>query len=101
MLLGELMYQSHLSYTACGLGSDGTDRIVRLVHAAGPAKGLYGARISGGGSGGTVVILGRRDAGSAIEQIAEAYEQATGYRPYIFSGSGAGAAEFGTRTIHI
>lgn len=25
-VLGELMYQSHASYGACGLGSDGTDR---------------------------------------------------------------------------
>lgn len=98
-LLGELMYQSHLSYTACGLGSSGTDRIVRLVQSAGPAHGLYGARISGGGSGGTVVILGSRGAGSAIEQVAAAYEKATGHRPYIFSGSAAGAAEFGTRKI--
>jgi len=101
MLLGELMYQSHLSYTACGLGSAGTDRIVDLVRSAGATHGLYGARISGGGSGGTVVILGRRDAGSAIAQIAAAYEKETGYRPYIFSGSAAGAAEFGTRKIQL
>jgi galactokinase len=101
MLLGELMYQSHLSYTACGLGSAGTDRIVQMVRSAGPAQGLYGARISGGGSGGTVVILGRRDAGSAMDQIAAAYETERGYRPYIFSGSAAGAAEFGTRKIQL
>ena len=100
MQLGELMYASHRSYTACGLGSSGTDRLVDLVQSTGPAHGLYGARISGGGSGGTVVILGRRDAAPAIEQIAGAYEKATGYRPYIFSGSAAGSAEFGTRTIH-
>ena len=35
-LLGELMYQSHASYSACGLGSDGTDRLVDMVRAAGP-----------------------------------------------------------------
>ena len=29
--LGELMYQSHTSYSLCGLGSSGTDRLVRLV----------------------------------------------------------------------
>lgn len=27
-MLGELMYQSHASYSACGLGSQGTDRWV-------------------------------------------------------------------------
>jgi L-arabinokinase len=35
-LLGELMYQSHASYSACGLGSDGTDRLVELIREAGP-----------------------------------------------------------------
>jgi L-arabinokinase len=29
--LGELMYQSHSSYSACGLGSPGTDRLVELA----------------------------------------------------------------------
>ena len=30
-LLGELMFQSHASYTTCGLDSAGTDRLVELV----------------------------------------------------------------------
>lgn len=94
-LLGELMYQSHASYSACGLGSAGTDLLVRLVRDAGSRRGLYGARITGGGSGGTVAVLGRRDAASAIKDIAETYYEQTGYRPHIFSGSSAGAAAFG------
>src|SRR5689334_19397279 len=48
-LLGELMFQSHGSYGACGLGSDGTDLIVELVRTRGVAEGLYDAKISGGG----------------------------------------------------
>ena len=35
--LGELMYASHASYSACGLGSDGTDQLVALVREAGPS----------------------------------------------------------------
>ena len=93
--LGELMYQSHASYSACGLGCEGTDLLVDLVRQAGPAKGLFGAKITGGGSGGTVAVLGRRGAGGAIQAIAEEYERQTGYRPYIFSGSSPGAAAFG------
>src|SRR5438132_7087778 len=81
MDLGELMYQSHESYSACGLGSQGTDLIVNLVREAGPGSGLYGARITGGGSGGTVAIVGRSDAGPAISKIVETYEDTTGYRP--------------------
>jgi L-arabinokinase len=95
VLLGELMYQSHASYSACGLGSDGTDRLVELVRAAGSGAGLYGARITGGGSGGTVAVLGRRDARSSIEKISEQYAQETGHQPYIFQGSSPGAAAFG------
>jgi galactokinase len=94
-LLGELMYESHASYSACGLGSTGTDLLVRLVREAGPHRGLYGARITGGGSGGTVAVLAGREASSAIRAIAEEYAEQTGYRPHIFSGSSPGAAEFG------
>src|SRR5260370_28490497 len=47
--LGQLMYESHDSYSACGLGSEGTDLLVKLVRKAGPAHGLYGPRITGGG----------------------------------------------------
>ena len=52
-------FKSHVSYGECGLGSDGTDRLVALVRlhmmaarAAGQEPLLYGAKITGGGSGG-------------------------------------------------
>ncbi|KAG8491107.1 hypothetical protein CXB51_014251 [Gossypium anomalum] len=64
--LGELLYQCHYSYSACGLGSDGTDRLVQLVQEMQHGKAsrvddgtLYGAKITGGGSGGTVCVVGR------------------------------------------
>src|SRR5262249_3057106 len=94
-LLGEIMYQSHASYSACGLGSSGTDLLVRLVREAGPKHGLYGAKITGGGSGGAVAVLGRSDAGEAILEVAKRYRRETGYQPYIFHGSSPGAAVFG------
>lgn len=94
-LAGELMYQSHASYSACGLGCSGTDALVEQVRAAGPSRGLFGAKMTGGGSGGTVAVLGRSDTGAVIDAIAEAYRQRTGYRPRVFSGSSPGAAAFG------
>jgi galactokinase len=97
--LGELMYESHASYAACGLGSPGTDRLVELVRAEGPAAGLYGARITGGGCGGTVAVIGRKDASAAIARVARAYGQATGYEPHVFSGSSPGVATFGAQSI--
>ena len=44
--MGALMFESHASYSACGLGSDGTDQLVQLVTAAGPAQGCFGAKIT-------------------------------------------------------
>jgi L-arabinokinase len=94
--LGALMYASHASYSACGLGSDGTDELVRLVREAGGAARLYGAKITGGGSGGTVAVLGHRDAEAAIDEVATAYASATGNTPLVISGSSPGAGAFGT-----
>ena len=97
--LGALMYESHASYGACGLGSPGTDRLVELVRAEGPAGGLYGARITGGGSGGTVAVIGRKDASVGIRRVAEAFERATGHVPYVFAGSSHGVRTFGAPSI--
>jgi galactokinase len=63
--LGELVYESHASYSGCGLGSDGNDRLVALAREAGPARGIDGAKITGGGSGGTVALLADAEAGDA------------------------------------
>lgn len=60
--MGELMYQSHVSYTACGLGHKKTDQLVQMIRQH-RANGVYGAKITGGGSGGTVCILCDGDKG--------------------------------------
>ena len=65
----------------------------------GPAAGLFGAKITGGGSGGTVAILGRADAGSAVAEIARRYHEQTGREPYVFAGSSIGACDFGVPTF--
>lgn len=68
-------WQCHDSYSACGIGSDGTDRLVRLVQNMENLKSsktengtLYGAKITGGGSGGTVCVIGKSSLRSS-EQI--------------------------------
>lgn len=94
-LMGDLMYQSHASYSACGLGTPETDLLVRLVRDTGAKNRLYGARITGGGSGGTVAVIGRRDAGDSIAKVAERYAEETSHQPYVFSGSSPGSAAFG------
>lgn len=96
--LGELMYQSHDAYTECGLGSTATSLIVDLVRSLGPASGLFGAKITGGGAGGTVAILGLRTAKDTFEAaVVDAYAQKRGLatKPYVFVGSSLGADAFG------
>jgi galactokinase len=98
--LGELMFQSHLSYTDCGLGSQATDAIVKLVRDLSD-DGLFGARITGGGSGGTVAVLGRRGSQSAIEKLRHRFQIETGHLPLVISGSSAGASIFDHLKVRI
>src|SRR5205823_3240880 len=100
LLLGELMYQSHASYGACGLGSAGTDCLVSLVRAGGPPAGLYGAKITGGGSGGVVAILARAGSREAVEGIAREYESLTGRSAMVLGGSSDGAVRFGVLRLY-
>ncbi|XP_042452174.1 L-arabinokinase-like isoform X2 [Zingiber officinale] len=102
--LGQLMYQCHYSYSECGLGSDGTERIVKLVqemqHRRASRDGgmsLFGAKITGGGSGGSVCVIGRNCISSSEEilEIQQRYKAETGYLPIIFEGSSPGAGKFG------
>ena len=92
------MYASHASYSACGLASDGTDLLVEMVRERGPAAGLYGAKITGGGSGGTVAVLAT--AGSARSST-QSRDATTGDRPRrrVFAGSSSGARAFGVHTL--
>jgi galactokinase len=93
--LGRRMYESHASYSACGLGSDGTDELVARARQAGVRRGVYGAKITGGGSGGTVALLTRSDAGDVVEEIAARYAACTGRTAAVFSGSSPGAMASG------
>ena len=96
--LGELMYQSHDAYTECGLGSTATSLIVDLVRELGPASGLFGAKITGGGAGGTVAVLGLSSAADMFKRhVVDAYAElrSPAEPPYVFVGSSPGADAFG------
>jgi L-arabinokinase len=97
--MGELMYQSHYAYTECGLGAQATDLLVGLCRRQGVANGIYGAKITGGGAGGTVAILADTKAGSAIRQIFKDYSDARLGNPYLFEGSSDGADSYGIATL--
>ena len=52
--LGNLMAESHKSYSDCGLGTAPTDHLVSLLN---KNHGIIGAKISGGGGGGSISVL--------------------------------------------
>lgn len=67
--IGELMLLSHASYNAMGLGTPETDAMVQEVMKLGPSESIFGARISGPGCGGTVVILCETTALPVLESL--------------------------------
>jgi len=94
-LMGDLMYQSHYAYTECGLGAHATDYLVNLCRRQGIAAGIYGAKITGGGAGGAVVLLADANAGDKIQQLFNDYLEAGLGNPYLFEGSSDGADSYG------
>jgi L-arabinokinase len=90
--MGILMMRSHESYSAVGLGNEYTDKIVEMIRDAGPAHGVFGARVSGGGNGGTVCILSYGKEGkNAVKEIYRKYKQIKKQKLFFFSGSSHGA----------
>ena len=60
---------------------------------------LLGAKVTGGGAGGTVAVLGRKDARPAFDRVVSRYAAARGIAPYVFEGSSMGADQFGIKTL--
>jgi galactokinase len=94
---GECMCAAHDSYRDnCLLSVPEVDFIVEAVRARGIQKGLYGAKITGGGGGGTVAVFGKKEAlDREIPAITREYKRLTGLEADIFEGSSPGAIEFG------
>lgn len=77
--LGELMLQTHEGYSSIGLGCAETDAMIRtLMRVSKPTAAaggeIYGARVSGGGSGGTIAVLCDREALPRVQALADAAE---------------------------
>ena len=98
---GHLMYASHLSYANdASLSTPECDLLVKLVREREPA-GLYGAKITGHGGGGTVAVLAEDSprADQALQQVVLEFENQTGKRAELLKGSSPGAWETGTVMI--
>jgi galactokinase len=96
---GEAMYGAHASYrNNCNLSVEEVDFLVDAVKQRGAKSGLYGAKITGGGTGGTVAVFGKLEAlKEHVPKIAVEYSRRTGAMPDIFEGTSPGAMEFGDR----
>jgi len=96
---GECMFAAHESYRDnCRLSVAEVDFLVDAVRKRGAKSGLFGAKITGGGTGGTVAVFGRLAAlREHIPQIAMEYSRRVGVMPDVFEGTSPGAAEFGAR----
>ena len=95
------MYASHLSYTNDALlGADECDLLVKLVRDC-ERQGLYGAKITGGGSGGTVAVLAdvSEEADAAIAESIAQYTRQTGLKPDLFTGTSPGAWRIRTHIV--
>jgi galactokinase len=99
MMAGECMYGAHDSYrNNCRLSTEEVDFLVDTVRQRGAKSGLYGAKITGGGTGGTVAVFGKLEAlAKHIPEIAVEYSRRIGVMPDIFEGTSPGAVEFGAR----
>ena len=98
---GHLMYASHKSYgDNAMLGASECDLLVDLVR-QNEAAGLYGAKITGGGSGGTVAVL--CDKGERVDamlaRIMAEYHAQTGNQPELFEATSPGGWASGTVVI--
>jgi L-arabinokinase len=63
-----------------------------MVLEAGPGKGVYGARVTGGGSGGVVCVLSwGKEAKQTVKDIYRQYKRKINKKLFFFSGSNHGA----------
>ena len=93
-MVGQLMFESHRSLqhdyeVSCGE----LDALVALAQQAGIQNAVYGARMTGGGFGGYVIMLvDKNSAEKVVDFISTEYKKMTGALPSIFSTSpGMGA----------
>jgi galactokinase len=85
-LIGELLFQSHHAYTECGLGASVCDDLVALARQI----GFFGAKMTGGGGGGVVAVLGLADQEDTLKQLVTEYAAKHNGMPHVFEGSSDG-----------
>ncbi|MEQ8766273.1 MAG: hypothetical protein RL885_20330 [Planctomycetota bacterium] len=97
---GARMIESHRSYGVnCQLGSKEADRVVERIEAEGREHGCFGARITGGGCGGSVAVLATPQSRQFLERLVADLQRETGFQASLLEGSGPGAMEVPVVTV--
>ena len=99
---GKIMRRSHWSYgQRCALGSVETDRLSSLLRRNDTRDGVYGARVSGHGSGGMMVVLmeASDEARQKLNGVLTEYKEIIGRTATIHEGTSHGALEFGVHEV--
>lgn len=91
---GQLMYESHISLRdEYQVSSPELDAAVEVARELGESEGVYGARMTGGGFGGSVVCLANSEAAPLLtRKLSAGYEHRTGGCPSIFGSRPAAGA---------
>lgn len=81
--VGELFKESHESMSVdYQVSLPEIDTMVKIANAT---KGVYGARLTGGGFGGSIIVATRKNESSRIaDKIARDYREATSQTPHVF-----------------
>jgi galactokinase len=98
--IGDLMHASHWSYgQRCGLGSRETDLLAGMVRRQPAGRGLHGARVSGNGCAGVVVVFMNRSprAEEALQEAIDHYQTRTGLTAHVITPSSPGALVSGAQ----
>ncbi|MCI0514684.1 GHMP kinase [candidate division KSB1 bacterium] len=100
---GRLMLASHDSYRRnCELSCPEVDQLIEIIKEEGKKYSVYGAKITGGGSGGTVALVAKKKfLDEALAGIVEKYQAQVGYQAQIFRGSSPGVLEYGHRKYRL
>lgn len=96
--LGELMFASHAEYSANGQSNEACDLVVDAARRRRDQGGdVLGAKLTGRGGGGTVVLLGEHGkVWYEALRVKKALNQATGHSGHVFRWSSPGAMSFGS-----
>jgi galactokinase len=96
--LGDVLFASHDAYRAAGRSNSACDLVVDFLRGRRDAGGaVLGARVTGRGGGGTVVLVGEHGkVWYEALRAKKALNEASGHSGHVFRWSSPGAASFGS-----